>query len=113
MKKSRLFLISFLIVALSVLTGWRSHRHHKKHRVLEPSVIEESQPKKLDLSLPMQIEEKSTTHITQTNPNILVEKPKKIQRKVELEADAIAFPFPESEKSKDVDGAGIRLNIKP
>jgi hypothetical protein len=76
MKIRRLFLVSFLIMAVSMLTGWK--RHHKKHKIKMP-----------------------------------VEKPKKIQRKVELEADTIVFPYAEAEKMQSVDGAAITINVKP
>lgn len=113
MKTRRLFLVSFLIVAVSLLTGWKS-RHHKKHKTETPiSTPEEIKPKTLDLSLPLKINDKFDTKTTQAKSDLLIEKPKKVQRKVELEADAIAFPFPEAEKTQDVDGASIRLNIKP
>ena len=114
MKKSRLFVVSFLITAVSMLTGWQS-RHHKKQKT-EPPVAtqeEDTTPKKLDLSLPLKVQDKFDSKTTQAKSELLIEKSKKVQRRVELEADALAFPFPEAEKSQDVDGAGIRLNIKP
>lgn len=112
MKTRRLFLVSFLIMAVSLLTGWKSW--HQKHKTETPiSTQEEIRPKPLDLSLPLKINDKFDTKTTQAKSDLLIEKPKKIQRKVELEADTLAFPFPEAEKTQDVDGASIRLNIKP
>lgn len=108
MKKRHLFLVSFLIVAVSMLTGWRSHRHHKKHKVEVPAE-EIATPKKLDLSLPLNIDEKTDVPIMQSK----IEKPKKIKRDVELGTEAIMFPYPEQDKAKSFDGAGITINVKP
>lgn len=110
MKIRRLLLVGFLILALSMLTGWRSHRHHKKHSVETP-IEEVSEPKTLDLSLPLKIEDKSTSQMT-TKPNITIEKPKKIQREVELEPQSIMSAEPEQDKIKSFDGAGFAINIK-
>lgn len=113
MKKRRLFLVSFLVLSVSLLTGWKS-RHHKKHKTEMPVLTqEEMNPKPLDLSLPLKINDKIDIKTTQAKSDLLIEKPKKIQRKVELEADTIMFPFPEAEKIQDVDGASIRLNVTP
>ena len=110
MKTRRLFLISFLIMVMSMLTGWRSH-HHKKHKVKTPSE-EITEPKTLDLSLPLPIENKSDVPITQSQSNFAIEKPKKIQREVELDTQAIMFAYPEEEKVKPFDGAAITINVK-
>ncbi len=107
MKTRRLFLVSFLIVAMSILTGWRSH-HHKKNSTAE-STTEITKPKTLDLSLPLKIEEKTDAPVTQ----IKIEKPKKIQREIELETQAIMSIEPEKDKIKSFDGAGFAINIKP
>lgn len=113
MKTRRLFGVSFLIVTISLLTGWKS-RHHKKHKTGTPVLTqEEIKPKQLDLSLPLKTNDKLDAQTTQTKSDLLIEKPKKIQRKVELEADTIMFPFPETEKMQDVDGAAIKINVKP
>ncbi len=107
MKTPRLILVSFLIITVSMLTGWRSYRHHKKHNVdapLEEMVI----PKKLDLSLPLKIEEKSDLSTTQSK----IEKPKKIKRDIELEPQTILSAEPENDKIKSFDGAGLSINIK-
>lgn len=112
MKTRRLFLVSFLIVSMSMLTGWRSHRHHKKNKV-DPVVVQEQAPKKLDLSLPFKINDKFDSKTSQVKSDLLIEKPKKIQRKVELEADTIVFPYAEAEKTQSVDGAAITINVKP
>lgn len=106
MKTRRLFLVSFLIVALSMLTGWRSH-HHRRHHAVEASV-ETSETKTLDLSLPLRIDDRLDTPITQAK----IEKPKKIQREVELETQAIMSIEPEKDKIKSFDGAGFAINIK-
>lgn len=112
MKTPRLFLVSFLVMALSTLTGWRSH-HHKKHKTEQPSVEQEnSEPKKLDLSLPLKIEDKPNNHMTQAKTNTQIEKPKKIERAVELEPQSIMSAEPEADKIKSFDGAGFSINIK-
>jgi hypothetical protein len=112
MKAHRLFLVSFLIVAMSMLTGWRSHHHrhhHKKHSV-ETLIEETVAPKTLDLSLPLQVKnEASTTHAKSDFP---IEKLKKIQREVELNPQAIMSIEPEQDKIKSFDGAGFAINIK-
>ena len=109
MKTRRLFLVSFLIVAMSILTGWQSHRHHKKHHT--DTQIEEitPEPKTLDLSLPLKIDEKADLPFMQSK----TEKTKRNQRKVELGTEAIMFPYPEQDKAKSFDGAGITINVKP
>lgn len=112
MKTRRLFLVGFLIVAMSMLTGWRSHRHHKKHHVETPPV-ESSEPKTLDLSMPLKDEDNANVKTTTTKSDLTVEKPKKIQREVELSTEAIMFPYPEQGKTKSFDGAGITINVKP
>lgn len=112
MKTGRLFLVSFLMVALSMLTGWRSHRHHKKHHD-EPQISETSEPKKLDLSLPLEIDDKKTdTKFLSAPLQAKIEKPKKIERKVELEPQSIMSAEPEADKIKSFDGAGFAINIK-
>jgi hypothetical protein len=112
MKKNRLFLVSFLIVTVSMLTGWRSHRHHKKHKV-EKEVVVEQAPKKLDLSLPLKIEDKKTDIKFLAGPQqVKIERPKKIERGIELEPQSIISAEPESEKTKSFDGAGLSINIK-
>ncbi|MGB4498754.1 MAG: hypothetical protein WBI40_08640 [Methylococcaceae bacterium] len=107
MKTTRLFLVSFLIITVSMLTGWRSHRHHKKHKAETP-IEDVSIPKKLDLSLPLKIEEKSDMPVTQSK----IEKPKKIKRDIELEPQTILSAEPENDKIKSFDGAGLSINIK-
>lgn len=107
MKKYRLFLVGFLIVAISMLTGWRSHRHHKKHLVEMP-IEEVTTPKKLDLSLPLTIDDKADLPVTQSK----IEKPKKIKRDIELEPQTILSVEPENGKIKSFDGAGFSINIK-
>lgn len=112
MKTHRLFLISFLIVTLSILTGWRSHRHHKKQNV-ESEVTQEQLPKKLDLSLPLEIEDKKNeTKFLPAPQQVKIDKPKKIQRDVELEPQSIMSAEPEADKVKSFDGAGFSINIK-
>lgn len=111
MKAHRLFLVSFLIVAVSMLTGWRSHRHHKKHK-MEKEVAEVSVPKTLDLSLPLKIEDKKETSMTQAKSDFKIEKPKKIEREVELDTQAIMSIEPEADKIKSFDGAAITINVK-
>jgi hypothetical protein len=111
MKTHRLFLVGFLMLALSMLTGWRSHHHHKKHHVEQKS-NEIVAPKTLDLSLPLQLENKFDAPITQAKSNFQIEKPKKIQREVELETQAIMSIEPEQDKIKSFDGAGLSINIK-
>lgn len=112
MKTGRLFLVSFLIVAVSTLTGWRSHRHHKRHQV-EKEVVEEQTPKTLDLSLPLKIEDKKTDNKFLPEPQqVKMDKPKKIERDVELEPQSIISAEPEAEKTKSFDGAGFAINIK-
>ena len=111
MKTCRLFLVSFLIVAMSMLTGWRSHRHHKKHHVELPPA-ESSEPKKLDLSMPLK-ESDNADKITTPKSELPIEKTKKIHREVELGTEAIMFPYPEQGKAKSFDGAGITINVKP
>lgn len=107
MKTTRLFLVSFLIITVSMLTGWRSHRHHKKYKTETP-IEDVSIPKKLDLSLPLKIEEKSDMPVTQSK----IEKPKKIKRDIELEPQTILSAEPENDKIKSFDGAGLSINIK-
>lgn len=112
MKTHRLFLISFLIVALSVLTGWRSHRHHKKHNV-EPEVTQEQLPKELDLSLPLEIEDKKNdTKFLPAPQQVKIDKPRRIERDIELEPQSIMSAEPEAGKVKSFDGAGFAINIK-
>jgi hypothetical protein len=106
MKTRRLFLVSFLIIVMSMLTGWRSH-HHRKHHAVEAST-ETSAPKTLDLSLPLRIEDKADIPITQAK----IEKPKKIQRALELDTQSIMSIEPEAGKTKSFDGAGITINLK-
>lgn len=110
MKTRRLFLVGFLIIAMSVLTGWRSH-HHKKHRTVEP-IAEITEPKTLDLSLPLRTEDKLETPITQEKSALSIEKPKKIQRELELDTQSIMSVEPEAGKTKSFDGAGITINLK-
>jgi len=110
MKKRRVFLISFLIVAMSMLTGWRSHRH-KKHRTVEPTA-KIAEPKALDLSLPVRTEDNPTISITPEKSVVSVEKPKKIQRELELDTQSIMSIEPEAGKTKSFDGAGITINLK-
>ncbi len=107
MKTRRLFLVSFLIITVSMLTGWRSHRHHKKHNVEAP-IEDVSMPKKLDLSLPLTIDDQTDFPVTQTK----IEKPKKIKRDIELEPQTILSAEPEQDKIKSFDGAGVSINIK-
>jgi hypothetical protein len=112
MKIRRLFLVSFLIVTVSALTGWRSHRHHKKHKV-EKEVVEEQAPKTLDLSLPLKIDDKKNdTKFLPEPQQVKIEKPKKIEREVELEPQTILSAEPEADKIKSFDGAGFMINIK-
>lgn len=110
MKIRRLFLVSFLIVAVSMLTGWRSHRH-KKHKV-EKEVAEVSVPKTLDLSLPLNIEDKKIENKFLPISQVKIDKPKKIQREVELDTQAIMSIEPEADKIKSFDGAAITINVK-
>lgn len=111
MKTRRLVLVSFLMVTVSMLTGWRSHRHHKKESSENP-IEEVSKPKKLDLSLPLKIEDKPSNFITQAKSNYKIDKPKKIEREVELEPQTIMSAEPEADKIKSFDGAGFAINIK-
>jgi hypothetical protein len=107
MKIRRLCLVSFVMVALSMLTGWRGHHHHRKHRATTPTA-EMSAPKSLDLSVPLRIEDKFDTPVTQMK----IEKPKKIQRELELDTQSIMSVEPEAGKTKSFDGAGITINLK-
>jgi len=109
MKTRRLVFVSFLIVTLFMLTGWRGH-HHKKHRPTAPIAVEKSAPKTLDLSLPLQIRDKDKFDAPITQMKI--EKPKKIQREIELDTQAIMSIEPEQGKIKSFDGAGLSINIK-
>ncbi|GDX84758.1 hypothetical protein LBMAG43_08000 [Methylococcaceae bacterium] len=109
MKKYRVFLVVFLIVAMSMLTGWRSH--HRKHPTVE-STTEIAEPKTLDLSLPMRTENNTTIPITPEKSVISIEKPKKIQRELELDTQSIMSIEPEAGKIKTFDGAGITINLK-
>jgi hypothetical protein len=112
MKIRRLFLVSFLIVVVSTLTGWRSYRHHKKNKV-EKEVVEEQAAKTLDLSLPLEIEDKKTDAKFLSAPQqVKIEKPKKIEREVALEPQSIMSAEPEADKIKSFDGAGFAINIK-
>ncbi|MEI7839840.1 MAG: hypothetical protein WCJ11_04985 [Methylococcaceae bacterium] len=110
MKASRLFVVGFLILAMSMLTGWRSHRH-KKHRTVEPTA-EIAKPKTLDLSLPLRTEDNTTIPLTPEKSVVSVEKPKKIQRELELDTQSIMSVEPEAGKTKSFDGAGITINLK-
>ena len=110
MKKCRVFLIGFLIVAMSMLTGWRSH-HHKKHLTVEPTP-RIAEPKALDLSLPLKIEDKFDSIITPPKSTSPIDKPKKIQRELELDTQSIMSIEPEAGKIKTFDGAGITINLK-
>lgn len=110
MKIRRLFLVSFLMVTVLMLTGWRSHRH-KKHKV-EKEVAEVSVPRTLDLSLPLKIEDKKETSMTQVKSDFKIEKPRKIEREVELDTQAIMSIEPEADKIKSFDGAAITINVK-
>ena len=110
MKTRRLFLVGFLIVAMSMLTGWRSH-HHKKVKMITP-LTAISEPKKLDLSLPLKIEDKFAVNSSHAKSDLPFDKPKKIQREVELETQAIMSIEPEQDKIKSFDGAGFAINIK-
>jgi hypothetical protein len=111
MKMRRLFLVSFLILALSILTGWRSHRHHKKHSVETP-IEEVSKPKTLDLSLPLKYDDKFSAKMPVIKSDLPIEKSKKIQRDLELNPQAIMSIEPEQDKIKSFDGAGFAINIK-
>lgn len=111
MKTRRLFLVSFLIVAISLLTGWRSHHRKHRHRLIEPTV-ETSAPRTLDLSLPLRIEDKFDAKTTQAKSDLIIEKPKKIQREVELDTQAIMSIEPEEDKIKSFDGAALTINVK-
>ncbi len=110
MKAYHLFLISFLIMAMSILTGWRSY-HHKKHHIVE-STAETTEPRTLDLSLPFKINEGVDMNALHAKSDITIEKPKKIQREVELDTQAIMFAYPEEDKIRPVDGAAITINVK-
>lgn len=107
MKIRHLFLVSFLMVTVSMLTGWRSHRHHKKNKV-ENEVTQSATPKTLDLSLPLKIEDKTESSMSQAK----IDKPKKIRRDVELNTQAIMSIEPEADKIKSFDGAAITINVK-
>ena len=109
MKKCRVFLVVFLILAMSMLTGWRSH-HHKKHMSVEPTP-KIAEPKTLDLSLPFRPDNTSIP-ITPEKLVVSVEKPKKIQRELELDTQSIMSIEPEAGKIKTFDGAGITINLK-
>lgn len=114
MKTHRLFLVSFLIVVISTLTGWRSH--HRKHRVDTP-ITATSEPKMLDLSLPLHVKYKSDFRITQAKlvmpeTNNFFEKSTYSHRALELKPQAIMSIEPEEGKIKSFDGAGIFINLK-
>ncbi len=111
MKIHRLFLVSFLIVTVSMLTGWRSHHRHKKHKV-EKDIAEVSMPKTLDLSLPLKIDDKTEISLTQAKSDFKIEKPKKIGREVELDTQVIMSIEAEADKIISFDGAAITINVK-
>jgi hypothetical protein len=55
------------------------------------------------------VESKTTTQI---KPEFTIEKPKKIQRGLELDTQTIMSMEPEADKIKSVDGASITINLK-
>ncbi|MEN9898032.1 MAG: hypothetical protein RLZZ66_1681 [Pseudomonadota bacterium] len=112
MNTYRFFLISFLGLVFTGLTGFSdSTTKHKTVKTIETS----PPPKVLDLSLPAQIEntvEFKTTSQVKIKPEFTIEKPKKIQRELELDTQTIQSIEPEADKIKSVDGASITINLK-
>lgn len=110
MNTYRLFLISFLGLTLTVLTGFNdSAKKQKTVKSIETPTV----PKVLDLSLPAQIENTIESKTTaQVKPEFTIEKPKKIQRELELDTQTIMSIEPEADKIKSVDGASITINLK-
>jgi hypothetical protein len=112
MNKSRLFLLNFLLLALAGLTGFSStHKKQKSTKLVNQATVDET-TKKLDLSLPMPIDDKFDAKTTQAKSELITEKPKKIDRPLELGTQTILTPDPETEKVKSFDGAGITIKIK-
>lgn len=110
MNTHRFFLISFLGVTLTGLTGFSdSTKKQKAVKSIETPTV----PKVLDLSLPAQIENTAESKTTaQVKPEFTIEKPKKIQRELELDTQTIMSIEPEADKIKSVDGASITINLK-
>ncbi len=111
MKTASFFLISFVGLTCVTLTGFSDNT--KKQKVVKSidSPISNT-PKVLDLSLPMPLESVIESKTTAQIKPEFVEKPKKIQRDVELDTQTIMSIEPEVDKIKSVDGASITINLK-
>ncbi len=110
MKTHRFFLLSFLTVTFIGLTGFSDSA--KKQKAVKP-IDTTPVHKVLDLSLPAQIENTIESKTTaQIKPEFVIEKPKKIQRELELDTQTIMSIEPEADKIKSVDGASITINLK-
>ena len=111
MNTYRFFLISFLGLILTGLTGFSDST--KKNKNIKTIETTNTAPKVLDLSLPAQIENTAGSKTTtQIKPEFTIEKPKKIQRELEFDTQTIMSMEPEADKIKSVDGASITINIK-
>jgi len=111
MNTYRFFLISFLGLIFTGLTGFSDST--KKNKNIKNIAVTNTAPKVLDLSLPAQIENTvGSKTTTQIKPEFTIEKPKKIQRELELDTQKIMSMAPEADKIKSVDGASITINLK-
>ena len=111
MNTYRFFLISFLGLIFTGLTGFSDST--KKNKNIKTIETTNTAPKVLDLSLPAQIENTvGSKTTTQIKPEFTIEKPKKIQRELELDTQKIMSMEPEADKIKSVDGASITINLK-
>ena len=111
MNTYRFFLISFLGLIFTGLTGFSDST--KKNKNIKNIAVTNTAPKVLDLSLPAQIENTmGSKTTTQIKPEFTIEKPKKIQRELELDTQKIMSMEPEADKIKSVDGASITINLK-
>jgi hypothetical protein len=111
MNTYRFFLISFLGLIFTGLTGFSDST--KKNKNIKNIAVTNTAPKVLDLSLPAQIENTvGSKTTTQIKPEFTIEKPKKIQRELELDTQKIMSMDPEADKIKSFDGASITINLK-
>ena len=111
MNTYRFFLISFLGLIFTGLTGFSDST--KKNKNIKTIETTNTAPKVLDLSLPAQIDNTvGSKTTTQIKPEFTIEKPKKIQRELELDTQKIMSMEPEADKIKSVDGASITINLK-
>ena len=94
MNTYRFFLISFLGLIFTGLTGFSDST--KKNKNIKNIAVTNTAPKVLDLSLPAQIENTvGSKTTTQIKPEFTIEKPKKIQRELELDTQNIMSMEPE------------------